>query len=150
MTRNQRIGLIVAAVAVAVVAFVIASPGGDDNGGKATQTTPSASTGGQTNTEAPAAPAPVVARIQIRADKVVGGPTEIRAKNGDTVEIVVSADAPNDLHLHGYDIEKTAKPGQPARFEFKANAEGEFELESHTAEDAGLEALVATLIVEPK
>ena len=150
MTRNQRIGLIVAAVAVAVVAFVIASPGGDDDGGKATQTTPAADTGGQTNTEAPAGPAPVVARIQIRDDRVVGDPTEITAKNGDTVEIVVSADAPNDLHLHGYDIEKTAKPGQPARLEFKADAEGEFELESHTAEHAGLEPLLATLIVEPR
>ena len=137
MTRNQRIGLIVAAGVVAVVAFVIASPGGDDNGGTA-------------NTEAQAPPEPVVARIQIRAGKVVGGPAEITAKNGDRVEIVVSADAPNDLHLHGYDIEKTAKPGQPARLEFKANAEGEFELESHTAEHAGLEPLVATLIVEPR
>ena len=32
MSRNQRIGLIVAAVAVAVLAFVIANPGGDDEG----------------------------------------------------------------------------------------------------------------------
>jgi plastocyanin len=158
MSRNQRIGLIVAALAVAVIAFVIASPGGDDDGdNKAAQTTPTTRTGTETETgttdtqtEAPAAPKPVVAPVQIRGGEVVGGPAEIRAKNGDTVVIVVSADAPNDLHLHGYDIEKTAKPGQPARLQFKANAEGEFELESHTAEHAGLEPLVATLIVEPR
>jgi FtsP/CotA-like multicopper oxidase with cupredoxin domain len=153
MSRNQRIGLIVAAVAVAVLAFVIASPGGDDGGDKGTQTTATTRTGTgttETRAEPPAPPKPEVTRIEIRGGEVVGGPPEIRAKNGDTVVIVVSADAPNDLHLHGYDIEKTAKPGQPARFQFKANAEGEFELESHTAEHAGLEPLVATLIVEPR
>ena len=31
MSRGQRIGLLVAAVAIAVVAFVIAKPGSDDN-----------------------------------------------------------------------------------------------------------------------
>ena len=40
-------------------------------------------------------------------------------------------------------------PGAPARFNFTADAEGVFELESHTAEDAGLEPLVARLVVNP-
>jgi plastocyanin len=156
MTRNQRIGLIVAAVAVAVIAFVIASPGGDDDGDKGTQTTATtetsrgSGTGTETATEPPPPPKPEVSRIEIRGGEVVGGPAEIKAKNGDTVVIVVSADAPDDIHLHGYDIEKKAAPGQPARFRFKANAEGEFELESHVAEDAGRDPLVGTLIVEPR
>jgi hypothetical protein len=64
--------------------------------------------------------------------------------------IVVNADAPDDIHLHGYDIEKKAAPGQPARLRFNANLEGEFEIESHVAEDAGLNPLVATLIVESR
>jgi plastocyanin len=148
MSRNQRIGLIAAAVVVAVLAFVIASSGGNDEGDTAAQTTPS-STETDTNAAAPA-PKPEATKIAIRVGKVVGGPAEIRAKNGDVVEFVVSSDAPDDLHLHGYDIEKTAKPGKPARFKFKAGAEGEFELESHTAEHAGLDPLVATVIVEPK
>ena len=158
MTRNQRIGLIVAALAVAVIAFVIASPGGDDDGdNKAAQTTPATTTKTKTGTgttetqaEEPAPPKPEVARIEIRGGEVVGGPAEIKVKNGDTVVIVVSADAPDDIHLHGYDIEKKAAPGQPARFRFKANAEGEFEIESHVAEDAGRNPLLATLIVEPR
>jgi plastocyanin len=156
MSRNQRIGLIVAALAVAVIAFVIASPGGDDDGDNAAQTTATtetlsgSGTGTETATEPPPPPKPEVSRIEIRGGEVVGGPAEIKAKNGDTVVIVVSADAPDDIHLHGYDIEKKAAPGQPARFRFKANAEGEFELESHVAEDAGRNPLVATLIVEPR
>jgi plastocyanin len=156
MSRNQRIGLIVAALLVAVIAFVIASPGADDDGDRAAQTTAttetsgSSGTGTETATEPPPPPKPEVTRIQIRGGEVVGGPAEIQAKNGDTVAIVVSADAPDDIHLHGYDIEKKAAPGQPARFRFKANLEGEFEIESHVAEDAGRNPLLATLIVEPR
>jgi plastocyanin len=159
MSRNQRIGLIVAAVAVAVLAFVIASPAGDDEGDKASQTTATPSTDTtetpstdttETQTEAPAPPKPKATRIDIRAGEVVGGPAEIHAKNGDTVVIVVGADAPDDIHLHGYDIEKPVEPGKPATFRFKANLEGEFELESHVAEDAGRDPLVGTLIVEPQ
>jgi heme/copper-type cytochrome/quinol oxidase subunit 2 len=158
MSRNQRIGLIVAAALVAVLAFVIASPGGDDDGENTAQTTPAAQTetgtGTATETEAqaepPAPPKPEVARIRLRGGELVRGPDEIKANKGDTVVIVVSADAPDDMHLHGYDIEKKVAPGQPARFRFKANLEGEFEIESHVAEDAGRDPLVGTLVVEPR
>jgi FtsP/CotA-like multicopper oxidase with cupredoxin domain len=144
LTRNQRIGLIVAAVAVAVLAFVIASPGGDDNGGKASQSTLTSDTNSPSRTKA------VVTRIDIRGGKVAGGPAEIKVKKGDSVVIVVAADAPDDIHLHGYDIEKKVEPGQPAEFKFKAYLEGEFEIESHVAEDAGRDPLLGTLIVEPR
>jgi plastocyanin len=151
MSRNQRIGLVVGAVLVAVLAFVIASPGGDDNGDKASQTsTTTTDTTTDTSTEATTPPKPEATKIDIRGGKVAGGPVEIRAKNGDTVVIVVSSDAPDDIHLHGYDIEKKVEPGKPATFRFKANLEGEFEIESHVAEDAGRDALLGTLIVEPR
>lgn len=151
MSRNQRIGLIVAAVLVAVLAFVIASPGGDDDGRNAAQTTATTSTTETgTETTAPAPPKPEATKIDIRGGNLVGEPAEIHAKNGDTVVIVVSADAPDDIHLHGYDIEKKVEPGKPVTFRFKANLEGEFEIESHVAEDAGRDPLLGTLIVEPQ
>jgi len=151
MSRNQRIGLIVAAAVVAVLAFVIVSPG-DDNGAaeKSARSTPTGSSQTETETEAPAPPKPEATRIRIRGGEVVGGPAEIRANKGDTVVIVVRADAPDDIHLHGYDVEKKAAPGQPARFRVKTDIEGEFEIESHVAEDAGHDPLVGTLIVEPR
>jgi plastocyanin len=164
MSRNQRIGLIVAAVLVAVLAFVIASPGDDDEGDQAAQTTttPQAETGAtetesaptETDTETEAeTPAPikaVVTGIEIRGGEVVGGPAEIRVTHGDRVLLTVTSDAADDIHLHGYDIEKKVAPGQPAKFRFIAELEGEFEIESHVAEDAGRDPLLGTLIVEPK
>jgi FtsP/CotA-like multicopper oxidase with cupredoxin domain len=160
MSRNQRIGLIVAAVIVAVGGFVIASPGGDDDSGdRAPQAAPDTrteTTGGDetapeaTETEPAPPPEPEVTRIQIRGGEVVGGPQDITVTSGDVVRIVVASDAPDDIHLHGYDIEKQAAPGRPARFRVNADIEGSFEMESHVAEDAGREPLVARLNVEPE
>jgi FtsP/CotA-like multicopper oxidase with cupredoxin domain len=159
MTRNQRIGLILAAVVVAVVAVVIASSSGDDDGaGQAAKTTPT-TTQSQSDGDSGTAPdeqphetvppAAEPTRIQIRGGEVVGGPADIKVTKGDRVRIVVSADAPDDIHLHGYDIEKPVEPGKPARFVFTADIEGIFEIESHVAEDAGRDPLVGKLTVEP-
>lgn len=162
MSRSQRIGLIVAAIVFAAVAFVIASPGDDDEGGQAAQTTTTQSqseTGRQetpTETEAQTEephetvpPEPKPTQIQIRGGEVAGGPADIQAKKGDVVRFVVSSDAPDDIHLHGYDIEKKVAPGKPATFKFTADVEGIFEIESHVAEDAGKDPLVGKLTVEP-
>jgi FtsP/CotA-like multicopper oxidase with cupredoxin domain len=165
MTRNQRIALVVAAVAVAVLAFVIAQPGDDEDGGQQAATTPAQTdTGGtadggtagggaeappETEEEPPPPPEPDVTRIRIRGGEVVGGAQDIEVTRGDTVRIVVTSDAPDEIHLHGYDITRNPAPGRPARFRFRADAEGAFEIESHVAEDAGKDPLVARLVVEP-
>ena len=163
MSRNQRIALVVAALAVAVLAFVLAQPGDDDDGGEQAATTPAqtetetapgdggtpAPTETETEEEPPPPPEPEVTRIQMRDGSVVGGAKDIEVTRGDTVRIVVTSDAPDEIHLHGYDITRTPEPGKPARFQFKADAEGAFEIESHVAEDAGLDPLVARLVVEP-
>ena len=166
MSRNQRIGLLLAALVVAVVAVAIAVASGgddDDEGGQAAQTTtetttqPEPETGeqeteGQDQTEEPhetVPPEPEATRIQIRGGQVVGGPADITVTKGDRVRIVVSSDAHDDIHLHGYDIEKPVEKGKPARFDFTADIEGIFEMESHVAEDAGKDPLVGKLTVEP-
>jgi hypothetical protein len=160
MSRNQRILLVVAAVAVAVIAFVIANPGGDDedDGNQAAQTTTQTEVETQTEqetetdveTQTETTPSePEVTRIRIQGGQVVGGPPSIDAVQDEPVRIVVAADAPDEIHLHGYDITREAAPGKPARFVFIADLEGVFEFESHTAEDAGLEPLVARLVVNP-
>ena len=152
--------LVVAALAVAVIAFVIVSPGSDEESGEqAAQTTTETQTETETETETESVPEtetqpepppePSVTRIQIQGGQVVGGPKQIETAKGDPVRIVVTADSADEIHLHGYDITKNAAPGAPARFSFKANLEGVFEIESHVAEDAGQNPLVANLVVNP-
>lgn len=145
MSRNQRIGLLAAALAVAVVAIVIAVASGGDDDSQAPAST-------RTSSEQPhetLATNQKFDRIQIKDGKVVGGPPNIKVRKGDHVRIVVSSDAPDDVHLHGYDIEKPVEPGQPAQFNFIADIEGIFEIESHKAEDEGRDPLLGKLTVEP-
>ena len=148
--------LVVAALAVAVVAFVVAQPGDDDDStpsSSGTQTQTAADDGTETETETetqPEQPAePPVTRINVKGGVIAGDVKSIEVAKGDTVRIVVSSDVADEIHLHGYDIEKEAAPGKPARFKFKADVEGAFELESHVAEDAGEEPLLARLLVGP-
>jgi hypothetical protein len=145
MGRNQRIGLLAAALVVVVVAIVIAVSGGDDDETSAARTT-------KTTTEEPhetVVNEQKFHRIRIKGGEPVGGVKDIKVTKGEHVRIVVSSDADDDIHLHGYDIEKTVKPGEPAQFNFVANIEGIFEIESHVAEDAGREPLMGKLTVEP-
>ncbi|MGH2781043.1 MAG: hypothetical protein ACRDLA_06450, partial [Thermoleophilaceae bacterium] len=97
----------------------------------------------------PPEPEPQVTRIRLQDGAVAGGAKDIEVEPGETVRIVVTADAPDEIHLHGYDITKDAAPGRPARFRFEAKLEGAFEMESHAAEDAGRDPLVARLVVSP-
>jgi hypothetical protein len=131
VSRNQRLGLIALVVIVAVGAFIIVQPGGTD----------SKTTGG--------ASAPVVQKVVIKSGKPVGGVRGLKFVKGDDARIQVSVDKPNVLHLHGYNIELRATPQKPAVFKFKATNEGQFELESHTNEHAGLEPVIAKVLVEP-
>ena len=66
-----------------------------------------------------------------------------RAK-GAAVTIEVSVDSPDEVHVHGYDLEAEATPDAPAVIEFTADLEGIFDVESHTSE-----ALLVKLVVEP-
>jgi FtsP/CotA-like multicopper oxidase with cupredoxin domain len=154
MSRNQRIVLVVGALVVAVVAFIVAQPGDDDDStpsssGTQTQTTADDATDTETETQPEEPAEPPVTRISVKGGVIAGDVKSIEVAKGDTVRIVVSSDVEDEIHLHGYDIEKEAAPGKPARFEFKADVEGAFELESHVAEDAGEEPLLARLLVGP-
>lgn len=154
MSTKGRLALVVAAVAVAIVAFVVLNPSDDDEGKsddkRAVATAPAENTPEEQPTQTtPAPPKPTVERIAISGGQVDGGVRTINVTKGDQVRIVITSDAPDELHLHGYDIEKTAEPGKPATFSLKANLEGVFELESHTAEHEGLPPAVAKLVVEP-
>ena len=154
MSRAQRLGLLALAIAVAVAAFLIVGTGGEDDDESAqTSTTPAAGTAQQAPTgtapSAKPAPEPAVERVVLKGFAPVGGVKPIEAAKGDTVRFVVASDVADEIHLHGYDLYRDAAPGRPARFAIKADIEGVFDIESHQAEDAGNDALIAKLVVEP-
>ena len=139
MDKRQRITLLGIAAAIAAVAIVIAlvAGGGDDEGSDTTATTQATETQQEqqpTTTEAEAEPPePEPTQIRVKGGEAVGGAADIDVSKDDTVEIEVRADAADEAHLHGYDITKEVGPGETARFRFKADIEGVFELELHNS-----------------
>jgi hypothetical protein len=74
---------------------------------------------------------PAVPVVRVRDGEPVGGVQELEVATGDRIRFLVVADADDEVHLHGYDIEKAVGPGRPATFNLKATAEGRFEVELH-------------------
>jgi hypothetical protein len=155
MSIRQRIGFAVLAAVVAAVAVVLLRPEesserADDPGERSAQRDGGGrGTGGGPAAEPEQPAAPPVQRIALEGGQVSGGPQDVTVTSGEQVTVVVSSDTPDEIHLHGYDLTQDTAPGDPARFRFEANIEGSFEIESHTAEDAGLEARIANLVVKP-
>jgi hypothetical protein len=148
--RGQRIGLIVAALAVAALAFVLLSPSDSDDDDttptQAEQTRqPGNGQGEPTATVRAPKPKPSFSTITIADGKVRGGEARINVKKGDTARIAVRSDKADEIHLHGYDVYKDVTPRKPARFQVKADIEGVFEIEAH---DLG-HVIIGTLVVEP-
>ena len=148
-----------AAVALAV-AFALVRPGDDDATSTITgpvlsradepttvATTPEApqEDSAEPVATAPSAPAePAATLLRVRGGKPVSGVRTIEVQKGDTIRFTVSSDQSDEVHVHGYDLEKPVGPGAPARFSFSADADGIFEVELH-----GSGAQIASLEVQP-
>lgn len=148
MESRERLILVALAAVIAVAAFVALSPGGDDDetaGPAATQ--PSTTTGPETGPEpgeTSVPPGPKPQYVRVRDGKPLGGVKTISVRKGQTVRFVVQSDAQHEVHLHGYDIGKRVAPGREARYRFRAEKDGIYEIE---LEDIG--EPIASLRVEP-
>ena len=132
MSNPMRLGVIVAALVVVVIAFVILKPG--SHGGQQTSK-PTASTQGGHKT---AKPAP--AQITVKGGKPVGGVKTITVNKGAPVRFVVHSDVADEIHVHGYNFKKDVPAGGAVRFDFPARIDGIFviELESRSEQIASL------------
>lgn len=136
-------------VAVALLALgaatMPAACGSDDNGGGAygggaeTETTPT----DQTRETAPDR-SPPVPTITLRDGKPVGGVRELSFDAGEQVRFRIRSNVADEIHVHGYDIDKPVPAGGTASFAFPADIEGIFEVESHESGEQ-----LAELRIEP-
>jgi ABC-type glycerol-3-phosphate transport system substrate-binding protein len=142
--------------AVTAAALTLAACGGSDDTAEpaAPQTTEATPTDTETEpatTEAETEPSeteteaePDVPVVKVEGGQPVGGVQTLTFESGSTVAFVVEADAPEEVHVHGYDVAKDVGPGAPAEFEFAADLEGIFEVElEHSA------VQIIKLVVEP-
>ena len=144
MSNRSRIAILGVAVLVLVGAFFIARGSGDgdseqtlspaetvENPGSSGATDPGAATQPAETEAAP--PPPRVETIRLRDNGPVGEPRTLKFKTGDTVRLRFRSDTAGEVHVHGYDREADVPAGGTGRLTFKADAEGIFEVESHTS-----------------
>jgi hypothetical protein len=84
---------------------------------------------------APSAPAAAGQRIEVTVTggQVTGDTGRVPVPAGEHVTLVVTSDAADELHVHGYDLTADLPPGTPATVEFDASIPGVFEVELHDA-----------------
>jgi heme/copper-type cytochrome/quinol oxidase subunit 2 len=140
MSRPARAAAVIGGVlALAIAGFLLLRPAGDEETSAGTASTPAVTaTAPSTVTATTAEPAPKpkpkpkVPVITVRGGQPVGGVKEIEVDKGETIRFKVRSDAPDEVHVHGFDVEQQAAPGAPASFRIEADIEGRFEVESHT------------------
>jgi len=64
----------------------------------------------------------------------------LKAAHESQVRIEWTSDRPLTVHLEGYDISVTVRPGNPGVMEFKAFATGRFAVHAHEGEKRGAAA----------
>jgi hypothetical protein len=114
------------------VAITLAGCGsGDDSSGSSPATSSPAPA---TATTGPSTPGPAGTSIDvtIAGGKVTPDPTRrVEVKTGDQVHLTVTSDTADEIHVHGYDIEKEVSAGGTVTIDFTADIPGQFEVEAH-------------------
>ena len=156
MSRAQRLTFLAIAVVIAVVAvIVLSSSGGGDDEETATNAAATTADGrpptatAEPGADATATPEPTPEPTATPKPQ----PPLIAARQGDASSssprasrssFRARADQPEEIHVHGYDIEKEIGP-EPIRISFPATITGIFEIEIHSTEEQ-----IAELRVDPK
>ncbi len=155
--ENRKIPALIALAGVVIAIIVFFFVANDDTADQESETTQTAETSATTSEdtgddeeepekEKPEKPAePEVPQLEIKDGAPVGGVLEVEVTVGDELRIDVTTDAPDELHLHTYDVYLDIVPGKTNELVVEnADIEGVIELESHSTG-----ALLAEISVVP-
>lgn len=119
MQRRGRIGLLALAAVVVVAGFVIAVSSGGSGKHR---------------------PRVRNVKVVVAGCKPQGGIKRIDVNQGDTVNLTVSSDCGDEIHIHGYNYKLEVAPHGSVGFGFKATITGTFviELERRSEQIASL------------
>jgi plastocyanin len=132
-------------VAAAVLAaLVVAGCGsGNDNGSGGSGSIPVGATAASASASANSEGTNV--EVTIAGGKVAPDPSrKVEVATGDHVHISVTSDHADEVHVHGYDIEKEVSAGGTVTIDFTADIPGQFEVEAHKLSPS----LLFTLVVK--
>lgn len=138
-TPTTRQGAVIAATVLILASTACRQAQDPTVGDPPTATPPTATSGGPAGTTAEettgATSGTQAERIEITVSGgEVDGPGTVPLDAGTDVELVVTSDVDDHIHVHGYDIFQGVTAGEPATLTFTADIPGVFEVE---LEDSG-------------
>lgn len=71
--------------------------------------------------------------VTFKGGEVTDAPGTVKVKLGEPVTIRVTADVSDEVHVHGYELAKAVKRGEPLSIDFVAEIPGQFEVELENA-----------------
>jgi len=97
------------------------------------------STGSPSGTSSPAGSSsagekPTEIVVSVKDGKVSPKAHRVKVAEGSQVQLLVSSDVDDEVHVHGYDIEKEVAAGQSVTIDLTANQPGVFEGETHESD----------------
>lgn len=108
---------------------------GSDEASTAPTSSPSgSSSAGIASGEPNPAKEPVTVTVSVTDGKVTPKPSRVKIPLGSTVELQVTSDVDDELHVHGFDIEKPLEAGVTTTVELQADEAGLYEVETHETE----------------
>ena len=72
--------------------------------------------------------------VSVKDGKVSPKTHRVKVAVGSSVRILFSSDVDDEVHVHGYDIERDVSAGQSVAIEFTADQTGVFEVETHESD----------------
>lgn len=123
-----------AAVALLAVACSTGSPAASSSGAAAAGTPTPTTTAAPDTPASPAAASPVAPQVQrlnltVSGNAVTGDIGTVAVKLGQPVELTVTSDVADEVHVHGADVGKDVEAGGTVIIDFVQNAPGRFEVE---------------------
>ncbi|HET8616518.1 MAG TPA: hypothetical protein VFL94_13410 [Actinomycetales bacterium] len=128
---------------VAALAVVLTGCGDNDEPGGDAGSTPTSTTTSSapsTTTSAPTSPSATTTTssrsvaISVSGRKVTPPPRTVDLPVGETLTLTVTVDHDDELHVHGFDVEKELPANTPVTVTLTGKERGVFEVETHHPE----------------
>jgi hypothetical protein len=110
-------------------------------GGTATSSTPTsgsssgssaASSSASGSTAAPSSAAAIrTLRVTVSGKDVSPAPARVPLAQGERLRLVVTIDHADEIHVHGFEVEREATAGQPVTIDLTGGVPGLYEVETH-------------------
>jgi hypothetical protein len=126
-----------ASAGIATLLLIAGCASGSSTGGSGASSSQSSGSPARSSSAAPSSTSSAKATVivvSVKDGKVTPKAHRVKVAVDSPVQIMVTTDVDDEVHVHGYDIEREVSAGEPVSIEFTADQSGVFEVETHESD----------------